>query len=91
MIGGFLGTSYSNRISPTNLKKINRDSFSHSSNKLFISQVTELKSYLFIINSNQLYKFIEYKIYPSNPNLDELLFSSYTKSICISTELFSIF
>jgi len=42
MIGGFLGTRYSNRLSPTNLKKLIGIVLAIVATNLFISQVTEL-------------------------------------------------
>jgi uncharacterized membrane protein YfcA len=49
MIGGFLGTRYSNRLSPTNLKRLIGIVLAIVAAAIFISQITELK-FLFIYN-----------------------------------------
>ena len=51
MIGGFLGARYTNRLSPTNLKRLIGIVLAIVAAVIFISQITELK-FLFIINSN---------------------------------------
>jgi uncharacterized membrane protein YfcA len=49
MIGGFLGARYTNRLSPTNLKKLIGIVLAIVAVTIFISQITELK-FLFIYN-----------------------------------------
>jgi uncharacterized protein len=52
MIGGFLGARYTNRLSPTNLKRLIGLVLAIVAAAIFISQIRNLNSYLFIINSN---------------------------------------
>ena len=49
MIGGFLGARYTNRLSPTNLKRLIGIVLAIVAAAIFISQITELK-FLFIYN-----------------------------------------
>ena len=49
MIGGFLGARYTNRLSPTNLKRLIGIILAVVATTIFISQITELK-FLFIYN-----------------------------------------
>ena len=49
MIGGFLGAKYTNRLSPTNLKRLIGIVLAIVAAAIFISQITELK-FLFIYN-----------------------------------------
>ena len=49
MIGGFLGARYTNRLSPTNLKRLIGIILAIVAATIFISQITELK-FLFIYN-----------------------------------------
>ena len=49
MIGGFLGARYTNRLSPTNLKRLIGIILAIVATTIFISQITELK-FFFIYN-----------------------------------------
>ena len=49
MIGGFLGARYTNRLSPTTLKRLIGIVLAIVAATIFISQITELK-FLFIYN-----------------------------------------
>jgi len=49
MIGGFLGARYTNRLSPTNLKRLIGIVLAIVAATIFISQITELK-FFFIYN-----------------------------------------
>jgi uncharacterized protein len=48
MIGGFLGARYTNRLSPTNLKKLIGIILAIVATTIFISQITELKFFFYL-------------------------------------------
>ena len=52
MIGGFLEARYTNRLSPTTLKRLIGIVLAIVAATIFISQIKNFNSYLFIINSN---------------------------------------
>ena len=52
MLGGFLEARYTNRLSPTTLKRLIGLVLAIVAATIFISQIRNFNSYLFIINSN---------------------------------------